>query len=465
LSPLDSSFLAIETRCAHMHVGWAAVFDPPAEGGRPSFEELREHVARRLPRAPRYRQMIRKVPLGINAPVWVDDEQFEIGRHVVEAKSTHLDQVASGCMSKPLPRDRPLWQLCIAPRLDDGRLAVVGKAHHCMADGIAAVELASLLLDPDPNPKEPESDDWSPAPGPSGRRLLVEGAVDWLRAPLKLASLPANLARSPRRALGALGNVPRAAYALADAARPARPVHPLNDPISPQRRLGLLRRPLAELLRVKEEFGVKLNDVLLAVSAGGVRRFLKQRESEPTCVKTMVPVNFRPEGAEAELGNRISFMFVDLPCDEPDPVRRLRDVHAATAERKRAGEAEGAEAVIESMTFAPAPVQRLVSRLIASPRTFNLVVSNIPGPRGTLYMRGCRLAEAYPVVPIAERHALSIGVTTLGEGAYFGLYADPETLPDIDELADCVDASIDELLALSDHAPAPADVAAPIGPG
>lgn len=464
LSPLDASFLNVETPSAHMHVGWVAVFDPPADR-RPSFAELRDHVSRRLPRAPRYRQMIREVPLGINAPVWTDDEDFDIARHVVPASSSRLDELVGDLMSEPLPRDRPLWQLSIAPRLDDGRVGVVGKAHHCMVDGVAAVELASLLLDPEPDPAEPESDGWSPAPGPSDRRLVVEGAVDLARAPLGLAALPAKLARSPRRALGALGRARRAVYALADAARPARPVETFNDPISPRRRLALLGRPLDELLRIKREFGVKLNDVVLAVCAGGVRDFLQRRKSEPLALKTMVPVNVRGDGGESELGNRISFMFVDLPCDEPDPIRRLRGIHAATAERKRAGEPEGADAVIGSMTFTPSPVQRLVSKLIASPRTFNLTASNIPGPREALYMRGCRLAEAYPVVPIADRHALSIGVTTIGEGAFFGLYADSESLPDIDELADCMDASIDELLELSDSAPAPREVVAPVAAG
>jgi diacylglycerol O-acyltransferase len=405
------------------------------------------------------------VPLGINAPVWVDDEDFDIGRHVVRARSVRLAEAVDECMSVPLPRDRPLWQLCIVPRLADGRLAVVGKAHHCMVDGIAAVELASLLLDPMPDPDEPEAEEWSPAPGASPARLIAEGAVDMMRRPLRLAALPARLARSPQRALGAAARARRAAFALADAARPAKPVPALNDPISPLRHLGLLGRPLEDLMEIKRGFGVKLNDVMLAACAGGVRRFLKERDAEPANLKTMVPVNVRGDGGEPALGNRIAFMFVDLPCDEPDPIRRLRDVHAATADRKRAGEPDGAEAVIDSMTFTPGPVQRLVSRMIASPRTFNLVVSNIPGPREALYMRGCRLAEAYPVVPIVDRHALSIGVTTVGAGAFFGLYADRELLPDVDRLAGDIDASVDELLELSGHVPAPVDVAAPVGAG
>jgi len=135
-------------------------------------------------------------------------------------------------------------------------------------------------------------------------------------------------------------------------------------------------------------------------------------------------------------------------------VRRLREIHAATGERKRAGQPEGADDVVRSISFAPSPVQRLVSRMISSPRVFNLVVSNIPGPREPLYMRGCRLREAYPVVPIADRHALSIGVTTVGDGAFFGLYADRESLPEIDGLSPEIDSAINELLeAAGDGAP------------
>jgi len=159
-------------------------------------------------------------------------------------------------------------------------------------------------------------------------------------------------------------------------------------------------------------------------------------------------VNVRGSDEAGELGNRISFMFVDLPCEEPDPVRRLREIHAATSARKRAREPEGADDVMRSIGLVPSPLQHLVSRLVASPRAFNLTVSNIPGPAGQLYMRGCPLAEAYPVVPIADRHALSIGMTTVRDGAFFGLYADPETLPEVDDLAMQIDSSIDALLEL-----------------
>jgi WS/DGAT/MGAT family acyltransferase len=432
-----------------MHVGWAAIFEPPQDRPAPSFEELRDHIASRLTRAPRYRQMLREVPLGLNAPVWVDDGAFDISKHVVLARSRSLTEVIDSCTSTPLPRGRPLWQICIAERLDDGRIGIVGKAHHCMADGIAAVELSSLLLDPDPDPPDPEPDRWVPQPPPRNRDLVARAVLDVARSELDLAAIPARIARSPSRALELASRARRATVALLRAARPAEEAPQLNPPISPLRHLALLERPIDDLVRIKRAFGVTLNDVMLAACAGGVRRFLRDHGDEPIRLKTMIPVNVRAPGEEGELGNQISFMFVDLPCDEPDPVRRLREVHAATSERKRSGDPEAANDVVRAIGFALTPLQRLISRMIASPRTFNLVISNIPGPDGELYMRGCRLAEAYPVVPIADRHALSIGVTTVGDGAYFGLYADRESLPDADALATAIDGAIDQLLELA----------------
>jgi len=196
-----------------------------------------------------------------------------------------------------------------------------------------------------------------------------------------------------------------------------------------------------------------------------MRRFLRHHDEAPTALKTMVPVNVRADADEDQLGNRISFMFVDLPCDEPDPVRRLLRVHADTRERKQHGEPEGADDLLRSVGQAPTPVQGAVSRLVASPRAFNLTVSNIPGPAEPMYMRGCRLAEAYPVVPISDRHALSIGMTTVGDGAFFGLYADPESLPDLDELAGDIEAEIDQLLELSETGETAGDPVLATAPG
>jgi diacylglycerol O-acyltransferase len=449
LSPLDAAFLAVESSTAHMHVGFAATFEPPSGQPRPSFGRLLRHIEDRLHRAPRYRQMLVGVPFRVHHPVWADDQRFDVSRHVIHSESPRLAEVVDERMSEPLPRDRPLWEICVANRLEDGTVGIIGKAHHCMVDGIAAVELASLLLDRDPDLDLPAPDRWQPQPRPEAMELFVRGVLDRVRDELELARLPARLASSPQRLLRAGGEVPRIVRALADSLRPAAEAESLNAPISPLRHLALLDRPIDDLVEIKRSFGVKLNDVLLAVSAGGVRRFLTGRGERPLRLKTMVPVNVREPKADGELGNRISFMFIDLPCDEPDPVRRLKGIHIATSERKEGGDPKGADAVLRSIAYAPHTLQQLVSRMIASPRAFNLVVSNIPGPREQLYMCGCELQRAYPVVPIADRHALSVGVSTIRDRACFGLYTDRRALPDADLLAGEIGNSIDELLQRS----------------
>jgi diacylglycerol O-acyltransferase / wax synthase len=445
LSALDDSFLAVENASAHMHVGWAAAFKRPEGDKAPRFNELRDHIASRLSRAPRYRQRIASVPFGLNAPIWVDDERFDVKRHVIQSKATSLRDLADSCMSTQLRRDRPLWQICIADRLEEGRIGVVGKVHHCMVDGIAAVELGSLLLDPDPEPPPPESDRWSPRQAPSAARRLIGGVIDLIREEAALATLPIKVVRSPSRIGELVEPIRRAREALAESLRPAEPRDPVNQPITGARHLAWFSRPLEDLKRIGKPMGASVNDVLLAASAGGIRRYMREHDRDPVPLKTMVPVNVR-DGETSELGNRISFVFVDLPCDEPDPIRRLQDVRLEMTERKEAGIPEGGDAVMAALKYLPRNAQHQVSRMIASPKTFNLTVSNIPGPREPMYMLGCELEAAYPVVPIADKHAVSIGMTTIRDQACFGLYAASEMLPDSDSLAGAMDASIDELL-------------------
>jgi diacylglycerol O-acyltransferase / wax synthase len=447
LSALDDSFLAVENPSAHMHVGWAAQFRPPEGGRAPRFEELRDHIAGRLCRAPRYRQRLASVPFGLNAPAWIDDERFDINRHVLPSSATHLRDLADGCLSTQLRRDRPLWQMCIADRLEDGSIGVVGKAHHCMVDGIAAVELGSLILDPTSDPPPAESDHWLPSSAPGAVRRLLGGVFDLVREEASLAKLPARLVRSPAR-IGEQLIEPgrRARDALGESLRPSEPREPVNQPITGARHLAWFSRPLEDLKRVGRPMGASVNDVLLAASAGGIRSFMRSHDREPLPLKTMVPVDVR-EGETAELGNRISFVFVDLPCDEPDPIRRLQDVRLDMTERKEAGIPEGGDDVMAAVRYLPRAAQHVITRRIASPKTFNLTVSNIPGPRDPMYMLGCELEAAYPVVPIADKYAVSIGMTTIRDRACFGLYAASEMLPDSDELAAAMDASIDELLA------------------
>lgn len=457
LSTLDASFLEVESPSAHMHVGWAALFRPPSEGGRPTFEEVRNHIAGRLSRAPRYRQRLAAVPFDVSDPVWVDDQEFDIDRHVHRAPAGEIGEMTDTAMSVALDRERPLWEMWVAERLRDGRVGVVGKAHHAMIDGLAAVEMASLVLDSTSEPPPPEDDDWRPAPAPEPARLLAEGVVDRLGRATLLGVWPLRQASRP----GVLvANAYRSARALGDFLRPATPDPELNRRISSRRHLARAHRPLGDLKRVKRRFDATINDVLLAAAAGGVRQLFEQHGRMPKPLKAMVPVSMRAQRAQADLGNEISFVFVDLPCDEPDPRRRLQTIKAQIGAYKREGRPEGADLLLRAIEYAPRTLQKVLAHLVAAPSAFNLVVSNIPGPREPMYLLGCELEEAYPVVPIADRHAISIGMTTIKDEACFGIYADHDALPDAELLADCIDSSVQGLLAIADQRnPRPAHAA------
>lgn len=448
LTPLDTSFLALESENAHMHVGWVCEFSPPEHGDPPTFEQLRDHIGSRLQRAPRYRQRLQEVPLSLGSPSWEDDHDFDLDRHVVPAINNDLKAATTAAMSQPLASDRPLWEMTIVEGLPDGGVGVIGKAHHCMVDGIAAVELASLLLDPEPDPADPPVDEWAPQePAPAaevlGRGLLRSASdrLGALAAPLKALGSPGRLREIP-------GEVESLARAAVDSARPATENATLNDqPLSPQRHLGMLNRPLDELREIKRSFGVSLNDVLLAAVCGALREYMNERDEPPHRLKTMIPVNVRSDGEGGPAGNRISFMFVDLPCEEPDRILRLRRLSAETGERKARGLAAASEAILDGIGQAPNALRGVISRLLARPRFFNLTVSNIPGPAAPMYMCGSRLEAAYPVVPIPEGHALSVGMTSIRDRACFGLYADRQAVPDVDEITRGVDRELDELLA------------------
>src|SRR3954453_21470414 len=238
LSALDASFLTVEGPSAHMHVGWAATFEPPTEGPRPDFDTLFEHIAGRLGRAPRYRQRLAPDPLGLNAPLWIDAEDFDPAEHIHRSAAEDLPQLADAVLSEPLRRDRPLWEFWIADRLRDGRIGLVGKAHHCMVDGIAAVELGSLLLDAAPEapaPAREDEQDWLPAPPPHALELLARGAWDRTREQLGLLRYPLAVARSP---LALPGLRAPAARTLAGAMLPVAPPSRLNEPGSPARHLA-----------------------------------------------------------------------------------------------------------------------------------------------------------------------------------------------------------------------------------
>jgi len=445
LSALDASFLEVETPTAHMHVGWVVLFDPPAAGATPTFHSIRRHVESRLQHAPRYRQRLAFVPLGIHDPVWVDDQEFDVARHVRHSAAHDVDRLVERVFSTPLDRAHPLWELWIADQLPGGGVAVVGKAHHCMVDGIAAVELASLFMDLEPAVAPEEPDQWRPRPAPGSAALLATGVRDRLGDELDLVRLPARIARSPRRVAGLARDTVRASRSLAHSLSPTAPPSVLNQEISPMRSLARASRPMDELRETKRRHGVTVNDIVLAVSAGAMRRYMAQHGEPVTDLKAMVPVNVRGEGAAADLGNQLSFLFLELPCSEPDPVRRLEDIHALMEDRKATGEPRGSKAVLDSLRYAPHPLQHAMSRAVAAPRTYNVTVSNVPGPPQPLYLMGCPLREAYPIVPLSDRHGVSVGFTSVAGVGCFGVYADRRSVPDASLLAHGIERELDEL--------------------
>jgi diacylglycerol O-acyltransferase len=447
LTPLDGSFLRAETPNAHMHVGWSGLFGPP-EGPRPTLDRLRDSIARRLQFAPRFRQRLAFAPLGLAEPFWVDDADFDIARHVTSLSPggermslARFARMTDRILSEPLDRSRPLWHVYLARRLEDGRTGLVCKMHHAMVDGKSAVELGLLLFDTDPAAEPPPADDWRPEPEPSGLRLAVDAVADQARLPLDAAREAARMAAAPAetaaRGMKALGRV--AAAVREDVLKPA-PASYVNLPIGPERTLVRHRVPMEQALRAKEAAGVKLNDVCLAAVAGAMRELALQRHEEPKPLKAMVPVSTREERDGADLGNRISFVFIDLPLNLPSAVGRLRRVAEATRAFKRSGRAAGGELVLGALGYLPGLIKTQAARLAGSARVYNLTVSNIPGPRFPVYMLGAELEEAYPVVPLSEDHALSVGMFSYRDAIFFGCYAHPGAFPDAsDELPEALD--------------------------
>ena len=455
LSPMDSSFLRVESAAAHMHVGWLSIVDRPRGAPRLTAASLRERVAGRLHLAPRFRQRVLPVALGVTEPVWHDDPSFVLEDHVREAPDTRerdsrdLRRLAEDFFSRPLDRDRPLWEILVIPRMVRGRAAILGKVHHAMVDGVAAVELGVLLFDlaEDTAPAEPQ--DWEPQPPPGPARLAVDSLADSALEQFRAAGRLAAAGRSPGRSIRIADTMRRAALSLAEDALNPAPSSYLNVDIGPRRTLATHAVDLERLLAVKRAEGVSLNDVVLAVCAGALRRFARERGDAPSDLRVMVPVNVRGEDSSPPAaGNRITFAFVELPVGAATAEGRLRRVVAQTSELKTSGRIAGSTMLLQGLGALPEPLKDRAARLAASPRLYNLTVSNVPGPRMPLYAAGGRVRSIFPVIPIPDRHALAIGVLTYDGRAHFALYADPEALPGTARLAALLEDELTEMEGL-----------------
>jgi hypothetical protein len=416
LSADDAAILALESAAIAGHTLKLIVLEPGR--GPVDLERLRATVESRLDAEPRGRQRVE--PAGPDRSAsWIDDDSFEIDAHVRRRDGTEgldtagLWSVTGEIMSERLDHARPLWAMDLVGPLADGREAVVVRIHHAMADGISCIRfLGTVLWDAAPADALPEHAPARRAP----RRSVAREALH----------LPGALARE----LGA---------------RASR--SPFDRPIGPERELAFAAVPLADLKRIgaARPGHVTVNDVLLAALAGGLRAWLGDPGARGPRLRAKVPVSLHHrDEAAGELGNRDSFLNVDLPLSEPDPLVRLDRINAETSKRKRLGDAEE----LYDFFHALARVKHLASaaqHAARSPREFSLSISNVPGPRSPVSVAGRSVDRLCSVAEPADRHALRASAISCAGEVAIGLCTDPEAVPGVASVANAIEGAIAEL--------------------
>ncbi len=482
LSGVDASFLYMETGTSFGHVSGLSIFERPDIAGWSPYEAFRRQVESRLPILEPLRRRVVEVPLQLDHPYWIEDPDFDLDYHLREsavppAGGEHqLAELVARIVGRPLDRSHPLWESYVIEGLTGDRFAVLTKLHHSTIDGAAGAELTTILFDADPDATVPAvPDDRRPEPVPGPAEVLGRALVDVVRKPRKLIRLQI-------RSLRAFGELTRnqGLTGLAEVARslpspwPARrggsrsneqdapsapprtpaPSTPFNRSITAHRRLALRSMSLSEVKAVKNALGATLNDVVMAMCAGALRRYLADHDALPeNPLVAMVPVSIRTGEEADKWSNRVSSIFTPIPTDEADPLERVRRVHEAMDVAKGRFNLLPADMLTDYAQFSPpalaARAARVATRLRIADRLnspVNLVISNVPGPRDPLYLAGARLLHYYPVSTIVDGQGLNITVQSYRDTLDFGLVACRELVPDVDDLADHI---VDELHTLA----------------
>jgi diacylglycerol O-acyltransferase len=477
LTSLDAQFLALETARQSGHVGGLAILDPStAPGGELACNDLQLLLAERLPLLPPLRWRLAEVPLGLDYPYWVEDDDFDLEFHIREiglappGTDSQLAEQVARIFSRPLDRNRPLWEIYLVHGLPDGRVAVLTKIHHALIDGMSGAEIMGLLLDLSPEGRAAADEPIRFGdPHPGELAMLGRGLMGLPRYPLRLArSLPrtlpnvddvpaifggipgastvGRLARAARRAAGADPDIP-------ERPKMAAPKTTFNGRISPHRRFVFGQLTLEDVKAVKNQHGVTVNDVVVSLCAGAVRRWLKAHDELPDePLVAQIPVSVRTGEQMGTFGNRILLMSVPLFTDEADAVKRLRRTHEALRVMKERHRALPAELLQDANNFIPPAVFSRAARLTFRLSTsrpgrppWNLVISNVPGPRLPLYMAGARLEANYPVSVITDGMGLNITVMSYLGHLDFGIVADRQQMPDVDRLMGWLGDELDAL--------------------
>jgi diacylglycerol O-acyltransferase / wax synthase len=466
LRPRDVALLAEESPSTPMHNATIEIFEPGASGF--DYPRLVQLVQDRISFVPRYRQRVQTVPGRLANPVWVDDENFDIGFHVRRSalprpgSLEQLRELVSRIVSRPLDRSRPLWEIYVVEGLADGQFALLTKSHHVLVDGIHTVDIGQVLLDTKPDPTVLGADEWRPRGRPSPFSLMAgaisdsatdpDTVVDTVRTTTSsVLRQVASSARTTGRVVNALTN------------RTPRSDSPIIGPLSQQRRVVTVRTDLADHRTVREAHGGTINDVVLAAITGGLRTWLMTRGESMRGIRqirALVPVSVIDDHLEATaMGSQIAAHFVDLPVGEASPLVRLHQVSYSFLAHKEAGRSIPAARLVGMSGFAPATFHALGARVagVERRRGYQLCVTNVPGPQSPLYAAGARMVATYPVPPLFEGRPLAIGVTSYDGSVFYGLNADRDMLPDADLIGTCIREALDELIESaspsSDRAP------------
>jgi diacylglycerol O-acyltransferase len=461
LSNLDASFLALERRSTHMHVGAVAIFGPGPHTSDTGVDitTLRRLIESRLESIPRYRQRIATVPFE-GHPVWVDDEHFNLEYHVRHIALPHpgteeqLKSLVGRLMSQQLDRTRPLWELSVVEGLEDGGFAIVTKIHHCMIDGMSGIDLMAVILDFRPEVSIDDPAPWTPRPAPNGTELAVR-----------------EISHTVSRVLSGIGDLSSLAGEIEDVSsewsRRLRAVGaslssgwltqtgktPLNGSIGPSRWFDWVDVPLDDVKMIKDTHAVTVNDVMLATVAGAVRTYLlgEGAMSEPdvaeTAFRVMAPVSVRTKDDRGKLGNQVAMWLLELPIGEPDAAVRLAEIHGATKNLKKTDQALGASTLVQVSTGAPATLVSLAARLASRVRPFNMTVTNVPGPQFPLYMAGSQMLSTYPLVPLWESHGVGVAMFSINGRIDIGINMDRTLIEHPAVFGACLEEAFAELVA------------------
>ena len=428
LSAQDVQILRLERGPIRGHICKIVLLEAPA----PSVDELRAHIGARLDAAPRLRRRLVKTPLNLARPIWADDPDFDIARHVVDAGTApreQLNEFVAYLMAERLDRDHPLWRMDVLNMEEDGT-ALIWRIHHCMCDGATSVKLGEALLwSDDESDHERPPCDWRAGEQPSAARLMT-------------SAVASRLQRKPGGEGDTSARVSRAAVKRELRRTAIR--SSLDASIGSARSVAFASAPLEATKEAGKAIDPKvtLNDMVLAITAGGIRKWLERTHGPTEGIRVKVPVSLHHAGEKEGTGNRDSYFFVDLPVDEPDPIARLRKINAETADRKLDHDAEALYRL---------GLHRTVAHYAMSPRVFTFNVSNVPGPRADVYVKGSRVRALYSIAEVAQHHALRVSVISAAGNLFFGLCADRDAVTELDVLADGLDHARDELLARDAH--------------